>query len=122
MTMAAAGVLADVLVVLHFAFIVFVVLGGLLVWRWHRVAWLHVPAALWGAVIEFVSGVCPLTPLENQWRVQAGESGYPHSFIEQYLAPLIYPAGLTPSVQIYLGAGVLLINMVIYGLLLHRAR
>ncbi len=95
--MAAAGVIADVLVVLHFAFIVFVVLGGLLVWRWRRVAWLHVPAALWGAAIEFVSGVCPLTPLENQWRVQAGESGYPHSFIEQYLAPLIYPAGLTPS-------------------------
>ena len=120
--MVAAGVFADVLVVLHFAFIVFVVLGGLLVWRWRWVAWLHVPAALWGAAIEFVSGVCPLTPLESQWRVQAGESGYPHSFIEQYLAPLIYPAGLTPQVQIYLGAGVLLINMVIYGFLLYRAR
>ena len=120
--MVAAGVFADVLVVLHFAFIVFVVLGGLLVWRWRWVAWLHVPAVLWGAAIEFVGGVCPLTPLENQWRVQAGESGYPHSFIEQYLAPLIYPAGLTPSVQICLGAGVLLINMAIYGFLLYRAR
>ncbi len=120
--MVAAGVLADVLVVLHFAFIVFVVFGGVLVWRWRWVAWLHVPAALWGAAIEFVSGVCPLTPLENQWRVQAGESGYPHSFIEQYLTPLIYPVGLTPSVQIYLGAAVLLINMAIYGFLLYRTR
>jgi hypothetical protein len=122
MTMVAAGLLANVMVVLHFAFIVFVVLGGFLVWRWRWVAWLHVPAALWGAAIEFVGGVCPLTPLENQWRMQAGEAGYSNSFIEQYLASLIYPAGLTPSVQIYLGAAVLLINMAIYGVLLYRAR
>ncbi len=120
MTMVAADVLADALVVLHFSFIVFVVLGGLLVWRWHWVAWLHVPALLWGAAIECVSGVCPLTPLENQWRIQAGESGYPHGFIEQYLTPLIYPAGLTASVQICLGVAVLLINMAIYGRLLYR--
>ena len=122
MTSAAAGVLADLLLVLHLAFIVFVVLGGVLVWRWRWVAWLHLPAVVWGAAIEFVSGVCPLTPMENRLREQAGELGYPHSFIEQYLAPLIYPGSLTPSVQIYLGAAVLLINIVIYGFLLHRTR
>ncbi len=120
--MTAAGVLADAVLLLHLAFIVFVLLGGLLVWRWRWLAWLHLPAVVWGAAIEFLSGVCPLTPLENRLREQAGEAGYAHSFIEHYLAPIIYPAGLVPALQIYLGAGVILINMAIYALLWRRLR
>ena len=120
--MLGAGVLADFLVILHLAFIVFVIFGGLLALRWRRVAWLHLPAALWGALIEFLGWVCPLTPLENRLRAAAGEAGYARGFIEHYVAPLIYPAGLTPHVQVYLGAGVIVVNLAVYAWVLRRAR
>ena len=112
--------LADLTVLLHGAFIVFVVFGGCLAWRWRWVAWVHVPCAAWGAMIELVGWVCPLTPLENAFRARAGEAGYRGSFIEHYVVPAIYPAGLTRAQQMVLGAGVVAINVVAYGLLIRR--
>ena len=87
--------LADLVVLIHFAFVVFVVAGGLLVWKWPRVAWLHVPCALWGAAVEFGGWVCPLTPLENTLRVRAGEAGYQGDFVARHVMPVLYPEGLT---------------------------
>ena len=106
---------ADLLVVLHVGFILFVVFGGLLVWRWGWLVLLHLPAVVWGALLEFYGWLCPLTPWEQQLRLAAGEAGYTGSFIAHYLLPVLYPEGLTRSVQMLLGAGVLLINLVIYG-------
>ena len=109
---------ADLLVLLHLAFILFVILGGLLVWRWGWLAVLHLPAVLWGALLEFKGWLCPLTPWEQQLRLAAGEAGYSGSFIAHYLLPVLYPDGLTRMVQLLLGAAVLLINLLIYGWLL----
>jgi polyferredoxin len=114
--------LADLLVGLHFLFIVFVVAGGFLAWRWRRAAWVHLPVAAWGALIEFAGWVCPLTPLENQFRRAAGESGYAGGFIEHYLIPVIYPGGLTRGIQIGLGIAVIAVNLAAYGGLLRRSR
>ena len=113
---------ADLLVVLHFAFILFVIFGGLSVLRLRWMAWLHVPAAVWGALIEFMGWTCPLTPLENRLRRMAGEAGYTHGFIEEYIAPLVYPLGLTPHIQIWLGVGVIVANMIVYALVLRTRR
>lgn len=109
-----AAVLADLVVLLHLAFILFVMLGGLLVLRRRRLMWLHLPVVVWGAAIEFVGWICPLTPLENRLRAAAGEAGYSGGFIEHYLIPLIYPAGLTRELQWLLGALVLLVNAAVY--------
>ena len=111
---------ADAIVALHFAFVVFVVLGALLVLRWPRVACFHVPAVIWGALVEFTGWICPLTPLENSLRRRAGEAGYSGGFVEHYLLGLIYPEGLTRPVQLGLGLGVLLFNAVLYGWLVAR--
>jgi hypothetical protein len=114
--------LADLVVALHFAFVLFVVLGGLLVLRWPRLAYVHVPAAIWGVLIEFAGWVCPLTPLENSLRVRAGEAGYEGSFVEHYILPMLYPSALTRNVQFLLGALVLALNLAIYAYLLRRTR
>jgi len=111
---------ADLLLVAHLGFISFVVLGGLLALKWPRVAWIHIPAAAWGAVVELQGWVCPLTPLEQHFRAAAGEAGYRGSFIEHYLLPLIYPADLTRTLQLQLGMLVIIINAAIYGWLLAR--
>ena len=111
---------ADALVVLHGLFIVFVVAGGFMVWRWHRLAWAHLPAAGWGAAVELMDWVCPLTPLENALRRRAGDAGYEGGFIEHYLIPLIYPPGLTTGMRIALGLAVLLLNGVAYGVYFTR--
>ena len=105
---------ADLILLLHFGFILFVAAGGFLVLRWRRAAWLHIPAAIWGAAVELFGWVCPLTPLENQLRLAVGETGYAESFIGHYLAPVVYPSGLTRSGQLMLGGAVLVINAVIY--------
>ena len=105
---------ADAVLALHLAFVVFVVFGGLLVLRTPRIAWLHLPAAAWGALIEFSGWICPLTPLEVALRRRAGEAGYGGDFVEHYLVALIYPAGLTRELQVSIGAAVLLINLVLY--------
>lgn len=112
--------LATLVVIVHFAFVLFVALGGLLVLRRPRLAWLHVPAALYGAVIEFVGFDCPLTPLEIWLRRQAGEAGYSGGFIEHYVTAALYPEGLTREVQVLLGTLVLVINGTVYVLLLRQ--
>jgi hypothetical protein len=115
-------ILADVVLVLHLLFIIFVVGGGLLVLKWRWVAFPHLPAAIWGAVIEFMGWYCPLTPLENHLRHIAGQSGYEGGFIEHYLLPVIYPHGLTSEVQIMLGIFVVAVNVVIYTFILLRKK
>jgi hypothetical protein len=113
---------ADSLVLLHFAFVLFVVLGGLLVLRWSWVAYLHVPAAVWGALIEFTGWVCPLTPLEHQLRSLGGGAGYRGGFIEHYILGTLYPSGLTRGIQLVLGTVVLVLNCSIYLYLYLRRR
>ncbi len=112
--------LADVLVVVHFAFILFVGLGALSVYRWPRMAWAHIPCALWGAWIEITGRICPLTPLEVRFRRMGGEEGYAGGFIEHYLIPIIYPSGLTRTHQLLVGALVVTVNLGAYGFLLWR--
>lgn len=109
-----AKLTADLLVVLHLLFILFVMFGGLLSLRWRWIPWLHLPAALWGILIEFNGWICPLTPWENQFRLLAGTEGYQGSFIENYLVPLIYPSGLDRRLQTALGSGVILLNLIVY--------
>lgn len=117
-----ASLAADLVVLLHLGFILFVALGALLVLGRPALAWLHVPAVLWGIGIELVGGVCPLTPLENSLRLAAGEAGYAGGFIDQYLVPLIYPPGLTRGMQIGLGLAVAWVNLLAYALLVARWR
>lgn len=112
---------ADGVVVLHAAFVVFVVLGGLLALRWRRVVWVHLPAAAWGAWIELSGGTCPLTPLENWLRRQGGEAGYASSFVEHWLLPALYPAALSREAQLALGVAVLAVNVAIYAGVAFRA-
>ena len=111
---------ADFVVLIHLAFILFAVLGGLLVLRYRRWALLHLPALIWAVLISLVGWVCPLTPLENWLRERAGVLGYDTSFIEHYLLPVIYPGELTRRIQIFLGLLVLGINLGIYGLIAYR--
>lgn len=113
---------ADLVVVLHVAFVFFAALGGMLVWKWHRVAWLHVPCFLWAAWVELAGWFCPLTPLENLLREQAGVTSYQTGFVEHYLLPALYPEGLTRTIQITLGLLVLIANFVLYLLLIQRSR
>lgn len=114
--------LADAVLLLHLAFILFVVLGALLVWRFPRLAWLHLPAVIWGALIEIGGQVCPLTPLENHLRRIGGAAGYHGGFIEHTLLPLIYPQGLTRESQVWLGIAVIVINVAAYALIHRRAK
>jgi len=107
--------LADLVVGTHFLFIVFVVAGGFLSWRWRRAAWIHVPVAAWGALIEFAGWICPLTPLENHLRRAAGDAGYAGGFIEHYVIPVVYPGSLTRGIQVGLGIAVVVVNLVAYG-------
>ena len=109
-------ILVDLVVLLHLAFIAFVVLGGLFALRWRRIAFLQLPAALFGVFVELSGRVCPLTPLENALRRAAGTSGYSGGFVEHYLAPIIYPSGLTHRAQLVLAALVVLANLVVYAI------
>lgn len=112
--------LANTVVAVHGLFILFVVLGGFLAWRWRWVAAVHLPCAVWGVLIEYRHWVCPLTPLENHLRAKAGEQGYHGGFIEHYVLPAIYPSGLTPQLQWVLGTAALAVNLLAYGVLLRR--
>lgn len=114
--------LADLTLVLHLFFVLFVALGGFAVLRWRWLAWLHLPAAAWGALIEFFGWVCPLTPLENHFRRLGGEAGYAGGFIDHYIIGLIYPDGLTRTAQLALGAAVLILNTLIYAWVFHGHR
>jgi len=106
--------MVDLLLLIHGAFVLFVIAGGLLVLRWPLVAWVHVPAALWGAAIEFGGFICPLTPLENAWRRAAGQQAYEGGFIEHYITAALYPTGLTRTIQVVLGMLVLGVNGWVY--------
>jgi len=106
----------------HLAFVLFVIFGGLPALRWRRIAWFHLPAAMWGAWIELSGGICPLTPLENRLRRLGGEAGYGGGFVEHYLAPTLYPDGLTRPTQVALGVAVVLLNAAIYLVMALRSR
>ena len=107
---------ADAVLMMHGAFIAFVIVGGVLVWRWPRIAYVHIAVAAWGTWVMVSGTICPLTPLENELRVAAGLAGYEGGFIDHYVTGVIYPAGLTRPVQIALGAGVVGYNALVYGL------
>jgi len=114
--------LADLVVAIHLAFVIFVVAGALLVLRWPRLAWVHVPAAIWGVLIEYAGWICPLTPLENWLRRAGGQASYPGGFVEHYVIPVLYPLGLTRATQGVLGTIVLVVNVGVYGALVIRRR
>jgi hypothetical protein len=116
------GWLADLVVVLHASFVLFVVGGGLLALRRPRLACVHLPAAVWGVLIEFGGWLCPLTPLENWLRRRGGGTGYAGGFVEHYVLPVLYPSGLTRGVQLSLGLIVLAVNGAVYGYLLRHRR
>ncbi len=112
--------LADLVVLVHLGFVVFVVFGGVAALRWPRIAWVHLPAAAWGALIEFTGWTCPLTPLENALREAGGQTAYAGGFVEHYVIPVLYPEALTRGAQIALGCVVLLLNAVVYWRLARR--
>ena len=114
------GILADLVVLLHAAFVLFVAAGGLLVWRWPRLVWVHLPALVWGVGIEWSGAICPLTPLEIWLRERAGQVDYRGDFVDHYVMPILYPVGLTRERQLGLGVAVILLNLVIYGWWLRR--
>ena len=116
------GFLANLVMLTHVAFVLFVIGGGLLVLKWPRMAWLHVPAAVWGTMVEFMGWICPLTPLENRLLAQSADAGYEGDFIAHYLLPVLYPEGLTPTVQIALGLSMVIINVTVYGWALAKRR
>ena len=107
-------ILADLLVILHGLFILFVILGGLFVLKWRKLIWIHIPVALWGILVEYAGWICPLTPWENYYRQKAGMAIYQGDFVGHYILPLIYPEGLTHQTQLLLGSLVVLINGVVY--------
>lgn len=111
---------ADFLVLIHFGFIIFVVLGGLLVLRWSRVAWVHIPTVAWGAWIEFTHSVCPLTPMEQGLRELAGTTNYRGGFIDHYIIPIVYPPGFSPETAQLLAFAVLSVNLIIYAAVIYR--
>ncbi len=112
--------LADFVVLVHLAFVVFAVAGAVLVLRWRWLAWVHLPAVVWAALIEFAGWICPLTPLENRLRILGGGAGYGGGFVEHYILPILYPSGLTRGVQLVLGSLVIVINLGVYSFLVVR--
>ena len=107
-------VLADIVVCFHFAFVLFVIFGGLIYYFWSNVPYLHLPAVFWGLWIELSGSVCPLTPLENWLVLNAGSSDVRSSFIEQYITQFLYPTGLDQNFKYYLAIGLAIFNLIIY--------
>jgi hypothetical protein len=116
------SLLADLVLILHFVFIAYVVFGALLALRWGWALWIHLPALAWAAYIEIIAGTCPLTPLENSLRHAAGEAGYSESFIDHYLFPIVYPPGLTPGAQFWIATALVLFNALVYAYVVARRR
>lgn len=114
--------LADVVVVVHGLFVAFVILGAFLALRWRWLVWLHIPAAIWGVLIEYAGWICPFTPLENFLRAQAGEAEYGGDFIQHYMLGALYPHGLTRMTQYVLGSIALFVNVIAYALLIRQTR
>ena len=113
---------ADVIVLVHALFVLFVMFGSLLVLRWPRAAWLHVPALLWGLFVEFSGATCPLTPLESWFRGLQGEIGDSQDFLSRWLLTVLYPESLTRGLQITLGASLLLLNLSLYAWVWRKSR
>jgi len=113
---------ADLVILIHFGFILFVVIGGFLALKWKWIIFLHIPCAIWGILIEFYGWICPLTPFEQQLRLAGGEAGYSGGFIDHYIVSIIYPSGLTREMQLFLGIFVILINVAAYSLVIIRLR
>jgi hypothetical protein len=116
------SLLADGLVILHFAFTAFVIFGGFFTWRWPRIALVHLPALAWGCWVEVSHSICPLTPWENHLRRLGGEAGYSGGFLAHYLVRVLYPPGLTWQIQWALAAALIAINILAYGGFIRRAR
>ena len=114
--------LADLVVLCHLVFVLFAATGGLLALRWPVVAWVHLPSAVWGALIEFGGWICPLTPLENWLRLRGNATAYSGGFIDHYITAILYPSGLTRGMQIILGLAILVVNASIYGFMIVRHR
>jgi hypothetical protein len=114
------GLLADIVVLLHLLFILFVIFGGLLVLWKGRLAWLHIPLMVWGAIVNLIPADCPLTPLEKKLRLSAGDGGYEESFINHYITPLVYPPGLTADNVLYFSTALLSWNLLLYALIIYR--
>lgn len=113
-------ILANLVVVIHLSFVLFAVLGAFFV-LWRRwIIWLHLPAFLWAVWIEYTGGICPLTPLENWLRINAGQGGYGGDFVVTYLLPVLYPAGLTRNVQLILAMTAIVTNAAIYGAIFYK--
>lgn len=112
--------LADTIVLIHFAFAVFAVFGGILCFWWRKIIWFHVPAVIWSALVETAGWICPLTPLENILRIRGGTSGYKGGFVENYILPVLYPENLTRELQVVLGASVVFVNLIVYGFIFLR--
>ena len=117
---ATAQFLADITVIIHFAFVLFVLFGALLLLKWPRLIWAHLPCLIWGLIVEFTGWLCPLTPLENHFRAAAGLELYSGDFVMQYIMPVLYPQNLTRDLQIIFGLIVLVLNTVIYAYLVRR--
>ena len=117
----AAAIGADAVLLLHLAFILFAVFGGVLVLWVPKLAWLHLPVLAWAVWISATQGICPLTPLENSLRRAAGDAGYPGTFIDHYIMPLIYPPGLTPTIQVWIAIVLAASNALLYGWALFKA-
>jgi hypothetical protein len=115
------SLLADGLVVIHFAFTAFVIFGGFLTWQWPRLIFAHLPALAWGIWVEVSATVCPLTPLENHLRHLAGQSGYSGGFLAHYLTAVLYPPGLTWHIQWVLAGMLLALNAIAYARLIRRS-
>ena len=112
--------LADLVVLAHFSYIVFVIFGAALAFRWKKAMWVHIPAALWAALLEFAGWVCPLTPLELWFRTQGQAVAYSEGFIEHYILLILYPPGLTREIQLALGVFVVAVNVLVYGYVFTR--
>jgi len=109
-------ILADLVLIMHLMFIIFVIFGGILVLKWHSIIWFHIPSAIWGILIEFKGWICPLTYLENYLRETVDTTKYSGDFIQHYLTPVIYPSLLTIEIQYLLGITVFLVNLIIYSM------
>ena len=118
----AAHLLATLIVIIHVAFVIFVVIGGVLALRWRKLVYVHLPAAGWAIYVEWSGAICPLTPLENSLRATAGLEAYAGDFVAEYVFPVLYPDGLTRVAQLVIGALVLALNLVVYTVLLRKRR
>jgi hypothetical protein len=115
-------IFADVVLLAHFAFIVFALFGGAIVFFKRRAAWFHIPAVMWSAAVNFASWICPLTPLENSFRAKAGQAGFEGGFIQHYIEPLVYPGGMPRKMELIAGVSVLVWNVLMYLIVIHWGR